>query len=232
MNILRPIVASSALSVLLHGVLFVAALCLFEQVIPSAVGLGDSIEISLINELDNADNKEMQVPRKQDVFQKNNYKQVVESSVSDYSQHVVISADSNHTVVVDKVERKYSPKRRVEENNKPVVTESNSEALSVESSHASMQQHSILELLHTQISSSKKYPYIARRLRREGVATIAFVLYPDGKIENVHLLNSSHTQALDRAALSAVKQIEPFYIAGDYIKKSESFQVNVEFTLY
>jgi protein TonB len=85
--------------------------------------------------------------------------------------------------------------------------------------------------LHRHISDNKEYPYLARRQRREGIATIAFVLHPDGKIENTHLVTSSRAAALDRAALSAVKKIEPFTVAQDYLEHAEEFQVDIEFDL-
>ena len=100
-----------------------------------------------------------------------------------------------------------------------------------QATNASRQQHAILELLHRSISDKKEYPYLARRQRREGVATVAFVLHPDGKIENARLVSSSRAMVLDRAALSAVKHIEPFIVARDYLEQSEEFQVDIEFEL-
>jgi TonB family protein len=57
------------------------------------------------------------------------------------------------------------------------------------------------------------------------------VLHPDGRIENAHLVASSHARTLDRAALSAVQQIEPFIAAKEYLERSETFQVDIEFDL-
>jgi len=101
----------------------------------------------------------------------------------------------------------------------------------LQSTNASQQQHSILELLHSSISNNKEYPYLARRQRREGVATVSFVLHPDGTIEDAHLVASSHAVVLDRAALSAVKKIEPFIAAQDYLGQPEKFQIDIEFDL-
>ena len=93
------------------------------------------------------------------------------------------------------------------------------------------QQDSILSLLHASISEKKEYPYMARRQRREGVATVSFVLHPDGTIECAHLVLSSSANTLDRAALSAVKRIEPFRPAQQYLEQAEAFKVNVVFSL-
>ena len=101
----------------------------------------------------------------------------------------------------------------------------------MQATNASHQRHSILELLHDRISSNKKYPYLAQRQRREGITTVAFVLHPDGTIENTRLLNSSQVATLDRAALSAVRDSEPFIVAKDYLDQSTEFQIDIVFDL-
>jgi TonB family protein len=89
----------------------------------------------------------------------------------------------------------------------------------------------IIELLHSKISEHKQYPYMARRQRREGVARVEFVLYPDGSIDNAHLVDSSRTRSLDNAAIKAVESIEPFSVAGEYLQQPEAFQVDVVFNV-
>ena len=89
----------------------------------------------------------------------------------------------------------------------------------------------LLKLLHSRISDKKQYPYFAKRQRREGVATVSFVLHPNGDIEDARLVNSSHTELLDRAALSAVEKIEPFEAARDYLETAETFKIDVVFEL-
>jgi TonB family protein len=99
------------------------------------------------------------------------------------------------------------------------------------STHASAHDSSIVELLHTSISQHKQYPYLAIRQRRGGVARVAFVLHPDGAIDDARLIQSSRTRILDQAALDAVKRIEPFKVAQDYLEKPEAFQVDVVFNV-
>ncbi len=111
------------------------------------------------------------------------------------------------------------------------LSDDNSKVSLERSTSASQQQHSILELLHSSISENKEYPYMARRQRREGVSTVAFIPHPDGTIENTHLIHSSQTVSLDRAALSAVRLIEPFEAAQEYLDHAEEFQVEVVFNL-
>ncbi len=99
------------------------------------------------------------------------------------------------------------------------------------STNSAMNHNSIIELLHSKISEHKQYPYMARRQRREGVARVEFVLRPDGSIDDAHLVNSSRTRSLDNAAIRAVKSIEPFIIAKDYLQQPEAFQVDVVFNM-
>jgi TonB family protein len=99
------------------------------------------------------------------------------------------------------------------------------------STHASAHDSTIIELLHATISQHKQYPYLAIRQRRGGVARVAFVLHPDGAIDDARLVQSSRTRILDQAALDAVRRIEPFNVAQDYLEKPEAFQVDVVFNL-
>ena len=70
-----------------------------------------------------------------------------------------------------------------------------------------------------------------RRERSEGVARIVFVLLPDGSIDDTRLVHSSRTRSLDKAAMKAVKSIEPFGRAKDYLDQPEAFQVDVVFNV-
>ena len=99
------------------------------------------------------------------------------------------------------------------------------------STDAASHEISIIELLHTKISEHKQYPYMAKRQRREGVARVEFVLHPDGSIDDARLVHSSRTLVLDKAALEAVQDIEPFIPAKDYLHQPEAFQVDVVFNM-
>jgi len=89
----------------------------------------------------------------------------------------------------------------------------------------------LIALLHTQILQHRRYPVMARRQRREGVATIRFDLYPSGELQDVRLDHSSGYQALDRAALQAVERIAPLSQARDFLSQARNFSVNVVFKL-
>jgi TonB family protein len=99
------------------------------------------------------------------------------------------------------------------------------------STNAATHSRYIIDLLHSSISEHKRYPYIARRQRREGVARVEFVLHPDGSINETRLVHSSKTRILDKAALEAVEGIAPFEPAKDYLHQPEAFQVDVVFNM-
>ena len=103
--------------------------------------------------------------------------------------------------------------------------------ISTRSTNAAGQKSAIVELLHSKISEHKQYPYLARRQRREGVATVEFVLHPDGTVVDPRLVQSSRTSSLDKAALDAVRRIEPFSPASDFIDEPEAYRVDVVFNV-
>jgi TonB family protein len=246
----KPIVATTSLSFLLHGVVFAGLLLVYDQVTILDEGVGHGIEIQLISSALVSDQQEADVPRGSETkskakpdtssetlihaVQKKFAKNRLTSLVSTQTVSVIDSVtgpvdtdvDEQNSVDPNSAEQQYDIQHK-----QLSVYESESAAHTAQSTNASQQQHAMLELLHARISDNKEYPYLARRQRREGVARVAFVLHPDGRIENTHLVTSSRAAALDRAALSAVKHIEPFTVAQEYLEHAEEFQVDIEFDL-
>lgn len=93
------------------------------------------------------------------------------------------------------------------------------------------QADALLTLLHNAILSHQQYPDSALALGREGRVTVAFVLQPDGQIQALHLVTSSGTASLDEAALMAVQQATPFEGIGAYVPVAKAFQLDVVFHL-
>ena len=233
----KPIVATTMLSFLLHGVVFAALLLVYGQITTSDEGVGRGVEIHLVSSVLVSDQQEADVPRKQKSIQDASSENMDHAAQRKYTKNVLASLKSTQSIVIPQpVERsifdKYRAEQQIDSRQKQLNTpESESLASTVQSTNASQQRHAILELLHRRISDNKEYPYLARRQRREGIATVAFVLNPDGTVENAHLVTSSRAVTLDRAAISAVKHIEPFPAAQQYLEQSEKFQVDVEFDL-
>ena len=221
-TITRPIIATTSLSLLLHGVVLVGLLLVYDQLTILNEGVGSGVEIQLVSSVLVSDQREDDVQR--DSKKKSEAKPEVSSASlihavqKKFAKNILTSLNSKQAIVVTEPEEKQ-------------LIEQNSVVSVAQATNASQQQHAILELLHRRISDNKKYPYLARRQRREGIATVAFLLHPDGKIENTHLVTSSRAAALDRAALTAVKQIEPFTLAQEYLEQAEEFQVDIEFNL-
>ena len=232
----KPIVTTTSLSFLLHG-LAVAGLLLVSQQSMREEGVGRGVEIQLISSVLVSDEQEADVPRKQELVQQASSAGLMHTAEKKFAQDILTSLGQVPTAVAKEPGEQVLPERKITEQQhaikqvQPAVYESVGLAAAAYSTNASYQQHTILELLHRRISDDKEYPYLARRQRREGVATVAFVLHPDGTIENPRLVTSSRAGSLDHAALSAVKQIAPFEAAQQYLEKSETFQVDIEFDL-
>jgi len=233
----KPIVATTSLSFLLHGVAFAGVLLAYEQVVMKDEGVGRGVEIQLVSSMLVSDQQEVDVARKQELAVDDAPESLMNAAQKKFAEKIMTSLHSTQAVVARETEDKSLFDHEVSEQQhvvkQTVLSDSENESVAVitQSTNASQDQHAILELLHQRISENKEYPYLARRQRREGIATVAFVLHPDGSIENARLISSSHAQSLDYAALSAVKQIEPFNAAHEYLKQSEAFQVDVAFDL-
>ena len=231
----RPIFTTTSLSLLLHAVVIAGALLVYEQVATVDEGVGRGVEVQLISSVLVSDQLETDVPRKQEVKPEVPPEHLLRSAEKQFAEDVLTSMTGSQAIVTEDevVEVDSKPGEQHDDARQEQLSAYQGEdvAYAVQSTNASQQQHTILELLHRRISDNKEYPYLARRQRREGVATVAFVLHPDGSIENAHLVVSSSARALDRAALSAVQQIEPFVVAKEYLKNSETFQVDIEFDL-
>lgn len=73
------------------------------------------------------------------------------------------------------------------------------------------------------------YPKIARQLHMRGIVSIELLLYPDGTVANVRLVNSSRQRVLDAIALDAVQAMSPVRDVDLYIKSPKPLVINVIF---
>ena len=233
----KPIVATTSLSFLLHGVVFAGFLLVFDQATTLNVGVGRGVEIQLISSILVSEQQEADEQREQKVVADTISESLIHASQKKFAENILTSLSNPQATIVTELEEKAfidknSTHQQQDIKQAKLSVDANESVVSVaQSTNASQQQHTILELLHKRISDNKEYPYLARRQRREGVATVSFVLHPDGKIENTHLVTSSRAAVLDRAALSAVKQIEPYTLAQEYLEYAKEFQVDIEFDL-
>ncbi len=67
-----------------------------------------------------------------------------------------------------------------------------------------------LGMVRHQIEEHKVYPDSAQKRHFEGRVTVGFVLTPEGRIKDIDIVNYAPYQALNEAALKAVKTAGPF----------------------
>ncbi len=77
----------------------------------------------------------------------------------------------------------------------------------------------LIKILGRALTASLIYPKSAVDFGIRGVAYVRFLLYPDGHITNVQLIQSSKTGVLDQAALDAVNAISPVKHVDPYLKE-------------
>lgn len=125
-----------------------------------------------------------------------------------------------HKIVAIKAENALALQKKLQ----PQHSEENSS-----SSHGE-QTEALLAVLHAAIQKQQHYPISAMQMEREGRATMAFVLLPDGRIQNLHLVKSSGTDSLDQAAAVAIQNAVPFAV-DNYLKTAKEFSIDVVFEL-
>ena len=214
----NPIVFTTVLSLVLHAALLTVVSPLEDSVHATGQGLAielvSSTHVSNQRETEQAASKQASasLPPQRDEISKSDDVPVTrhKQQMRQPTETVAHAAEATQVISDDEGSR-----------NKTVTRSTN----------ASNQQLSIIELLHTKISEHKQYPYLAKRQRREGIATVEFVLSPDGSIGDTRLVRSSRVRMLDKAALEAVRRIEPFEPARDHLHQPEAFQVDVVFNI-
>lgn len=121
-----------------------------------------------------------------------------------------------------------------------VLTKKGSEKKQASLSQASAQhsqhsqgehQESLVTLLHAAIQAEQRYPAAAEQMQRQGTATVAFVLYTDGHVSDLKIVQSSGTNSLDEAALAAVNRAAPFKQVDKYLSQSQHYTIDVIFQL-
>jgi TonB family protein len=214
-----PISFSTAFSLLLHAV-FAVAIMQTQDVIQAT---GKGIEIELVSSSYISQQVETEQAANRAASMSQTLKPARQQEVNNENTPTEYNEASRETATKQLAETSASALGSIED-------DSGEKTIS-RSTNAAMHNSAIIELLHSKISEHKQYPYMARRQRREGIARVEFVLYPDGSIDEAHLVNSSRTRSLDNAAIKAVESIEPFLFAKEYLQQPEAFQVDVVFNV-
>lgn len=90
----------------------------------------------------------------------------------------------------------------------------------------------LIRLLAYVLSAHFSYPEIARKFGITGRTIVGMTLYPDGKLHNVQILESSGNIDLDHAALYAVNMAATIKKADRYISQPKRFIIGFVFRTY
>lgn len=66
------------------------------------------------------------------------------------------------------------------------------------------------DMVKRKIQESKRYPPWARKQEFEGISRLAFILLPNGMLQDVRIIHSSGVDILDKEAIATVKRASPF----------------------
>ena len=216
--VIQPISVSTAFSLIVHILLAVAVLQTPQ--VMQATGVGLEIELVSSTYVSNQDETEQAANRAESSNSEQHDTKPPDDNIVQTASHDQSGETADITKPVSTVTSRFES-----------VDDNTGEQASTRSTNSAQHKNAIIELLHSKISEHKQYPYLARRQRREGVATVEFVLHPDGTVLNPRLVHSSRTSSLDKAALDAVKNIEPFTPAKNFIDQPEAYRVDVVFNV-
>ena len=85
-----------------------------------------------------------------------------------------------------------------------------------------------LALIRLMIENSLSYPAIAKKLKIEGVVVVSFSLKTDGYLQNLQIVSSSGSSALDNKALQTVSSLDGEY---PHLEKKVDLKLPIAFSL-
>ena len=89
----------------------------------------------------------------------------------------------------------------------------------------------LLKILHNAITAHQQYPENAINLQQTGRVKMGLMLYPNGHISEISILESSGIESLDNAAVAAVKSITRLPNVATYLQTAKFFSVDIVFSL-
>jgi protein TonB len=85
--------------------------------------------------------------------------------------------------------------------------------------------NSVVAEILRRIEKAKLYPRMARRMGKEGKATVRFRIKTDGKVEGVELIESSGSEILDQASIETVQRAAPLPYKEGWLKVVIVFKI-------
>lgn len=107
------------------------------------------------------------------------------------------------------------------------ISDSNSPSANVSLSKQEIKNEELARI-RLMIQNSLRYPAIAKKLKVEGVVFITFSLSSGGHVENLQLLQSSGSSALDNRALQTVSSLDGEY---PHLSKKVDLKIPISFSL-
>lgn len=143
-----------------------------------------------------------------------------------------ITASKNEKMIIAKKEMNHA----VSQKKNPVtpsaaIKAASQQAAAPGSNSKGAQVDELLAILHTAIQKQQHYPESALQMERQGRATMQFILFPNGSIQGLRVVQSSGTESLDHAAMAAVRDAAPFDNIDQYLNDSREFSIDVVFDL-
>ncbi len=214
-----PITISLAVSALLHGAALFAYLPPMEVAGKSVPGLTIDLLAAQTSVSRHASDVAKKQPREQQVHKPKANKRVIPAVIHAGNRDDAFSADAV-TVAAPAETTQLRVAQTRSQSTKSSVAENNNG-----------QRDALLEMLHKAIDEHKRYPYLAKRQRREGTVRVGFAIETDGRVNQLSVVDSSRSLMLDEAALAAVTQIQPFAPAQAMLDRRQEFQVDIVFSM-
>ncbi|MDR3478677.1 MAG: TonB family protein [Gammaproteobacteria bacterium] len=85
----------------------------------------------------------------------------------------------------------------------------------------------LLKLLSQATAAKLVYPKIAEDFRLRGTVKLKFLLFPDGRITQVSLVESSGSTVLDSAAMDTIRAISPVHGVDKYLQSPKIIQAGI-----
>lgn len=89
----------------------------------------------------------------------------------------------------------------------------------------------LLKLLHDATAERLVYPKIAADFNQSGGVEVGFMVYPNGQVSDVRVVQSSGYEMLDNAAVAAIRKISPVKDVNMYIQKEQYVTAFIMFKL-
>ena len=150
-----------------------------------------------------------------------------------YSLNTTSSSISRAITSENKIIKKPNTTDSKESIKRKKISESTNKSESSENKTINSEQTTdqLINLLHAAIQAQQQYPHNALIQKQTGTVTVSFILFPDGQITSIKIMQSSGFESLDEAAVNAVKNAAPIKEVSSYLTTAKNFNISLHFSL-